>query len=1483
MHMRENLKLTLLSAGLALFVGACGGGGGGGGDGGGGGGGGGSSSGASDAQQQIVNTATTSSDGGWSRVDILDGGDSSAVPAEVAKRELLAALMKKQTDLNGNLADGNGDGVADTTGLEAYSTGLDQKDSTAKRIYAANNVYDLFQTTTGNTVTGRPVLSTLDGGPPPFTGGDQDGDGVTDGGPGLYSNIPTPIIPKLPPLPNTMGTAGRGPSASSQHQFIQIEFPYKLQTESLFNFTDAGNSFLGDLNAPGNVLVEARWVTRAGGGPGGFDTTNVVDHTAEHRHVSGVAVIGGVCAVPIQQGASTLSLIQDPVVSNVPVGAREKILDPKVFTYIAHENPALITLTSAPLHVGFILPTGALVLPSPTDPGGLGGRVFGANTTIPSAVNDFATSGDQAADVIGFVSFQITRMKKGNGTAEDVYFHSFPVSQENVGADPKAVDGSFNRGPAIEVDIGGMPAINLLSSSDYLGGSPPVNPPTDAANSSISTKSIFRVDFDKEVVPNSVGFSKRMTIHSVEGKGVVFPYSGNTRPITSPSTQFSLNIFGAPLAPSIYVAVNQPVQVAVNNPLVKSAGPIFNVSDEGTPIADVNSPKFPNLIQGLFPTQQNTLATLPRGVIPCDIYPVNQNNLQAYIIEPLVDLPPGTVVTLGVCMNGLGMSSNTLPATVPATPTNFGNYTRSGTMFTPWQGLTSVGLGDTTVTLKQATLANQTVIKVNGGPMDLQGLLFFGGTAIAIDTLIDGNLENNLTMGGWNVSRTFTVGEDLERPYVNAPVAPQAIVVGFGNSGLGAIDLNGEGFNTNVHLGGLENTGEANKLVTSRYLPLAVTGSTSNLNWDASSSLAGGANSRAYGVLGRYTSGSCQCTAVSFESEFAVGIGIPLGPIALKRVPGVNEGSSGYETMVRNSFGGQILSDSDDIGQVLDMVMGEFLDSVYYDVENPFLANNHVTYNTPALTGVQTNTISDPPVPNPPPMRLPEGLPLAAVIFDQAELGQDPVLISGSEVFSRDYLMRFDDGTGISPFTWPSNTFLNLNPTSNSSNPNLFDIPLLPNAGFPSPFAGEFNFPTKFLQTGPMPKTTTAGTVVLTNLNTAAIGTGFPGGLQAPNYQSRQQIGNFLFVTDGVNKALHAVNTNNFERLKTVKLPDPFAVAINPDGSLLYVTNEGGNSLSVVNADASNAAGFMTEVARVDVGEGPRAVAVSPDNEDVFVLNRLGNTISIVDVGTNTVRRTLSQSGINLPNDVAIGVREVTGGPGFQSGTYHAFIANGGGNNVLIFEGGPSGLAGIGFDNIIGTIAPNEPVVVGQPTLRGMSNPTAIVYDPNTPLDGFAHTIGAFVAHSDSEEGNAMVSRIAYTADSSPGQVVFNTTGSPGFGDKVFTFIQQYVSESTGKALDVALPDYNRDLFLGNNFSTFPNLFNAGGVTYTIGGTVIPRNSRFPLAQIGVGQIPRWDPDRLYLSVGGGTIDVFDVTTSVRLKTIATVADATVMASYFGK
>ena len=1475
---------------------------------------------ATEADIEVMTYATVASDGTWARVDVVDGGQPVTDPTNpadagnstlnAAKRKLLGKLQTTSgTDLDGDLAPGQVSGIADAN-FDTYSTGLAHGDN-AGRILAANNIYDLFQTTTGT-----PMLFNGTGGGPLFNGGDSDGDGVLDGGPGLFSNMDgfqsgfngpfvSSLIPKLPSLPNTMGTVGRGPSATDAHQFIQIEFPYDLDLTSLFNPFNTGNSYLGDqVPGPLNVFVQERHVERSVPG----DTINIIDQVP--AHVSVVAVIGGVASIPTL-GGTDWAIVDpastDPAAatnpSNIPKGARRLIGRKNVLTLIAHESPTSIASAPVGTSSGHVA-GGVLVLPDPTaDPSG--GRVFGGNNgSHPGSVNDYGTYTDASAARVGFVSVRITSLRSSSKTIKNPYFHSFGMGQNNVGNDPLAVlakpqgtTRTFNRGPAIAVDsVTELPSIDVLESAlDYLP--PIIASPTSDASNKVSTRARFRIDFDKEVVPNSVGFSRRYTIQGTPTKGIVFPFNGNSRPIDSPATSFLTGALGSPLAPSVFVAVNQPFTGAnpfqvrrVNNPFAKAGS---SLRDDGTPIdpSAVTTPDR-NKVNGLYPARYNTLATLPRAVVPCDIYPVNQNNLQAYVIEPLIELPPGSVVTVGVCRPGLGTSNNLLNPTmnqdplalntVPFQPTNHGNFTRSGTLYTPYQGLTAVGLGDNTISLKQAVIGNQTIIKVNAGPMDLQGLLFYGGTTTAIDIELDGDLngDNNATTGFFNVCRTFPVGTDAKTPYVNVPVAPQAIVCGFGGGkGLGVLDLSGTGFNTNAPGGGAEDM-----LIVSRRLQPALTGLPTFFNWQNGGALAAGNHQRAFGIVGRYST-TCVCPgAISIESEFAIGSAVPTG--LNTPTPGINEGSSGFETMARNSFGSEFLADLTKVANVRDIILGDFLDTVYFDTENPFAQSaGHRTYNTPAQTGVVNNTVADPPLPNPPPLRFPVGLNHTLVRFDQNDLTAKPFLIDGSEVFNSDNFVSYDDGTGVAPIATSSQALIQLVPSYNPSNPNAFDVPPLPSAGFPSPFAEDNGQLVKFVQTGPLPETSTTGAIVLTSLNQAALNSAHPGGLVAPIYETRQQIGNFLFVTDGINKKLHAINSNNMKIIQSLKLPDPYGLALTPDLEVLYVSNEGDSSVSAVDVDPRSAT-FMTEIARIKVGQGPRAIAVTPDNEDVFVLNRIGNTISIIDVPTNSVRRTVTQSGINRPEDVALGLREVAGGPAFQSGTYHGFISNGGGDNLLVFEGGPSGQAGIGFDNILGTIKPNEPATLGQPVLLGMDNPRGLVYDPVAPLDAFAGTVGCFVAHQDPVSGRAVVSRVAYTKDSNPGQFTFNSTiNSPSFGEKVFEVTQQYVSNSTGTAYDVALIDYNRDLLFNSNFGTNFNLYNAGATLVVISGLNLPRNAKYPQAGVLTGgvssNVARWEPDRVYLSSGGRRIDVFDVGTGQHKKTIPTAADVTVMSSYF--
>jgi hypothetical protein len=1475
----------------------------------------------SDADQPVKTYATSDRDGSWARFDLIpvaQGSPATGPSVSASQQTLLDNLMRTGsgggTDLNKNWTGTSAS--LPTAGFDAYETGL-PPGSFAGYIIGANNLYDLFQTTTGRPKTPLTINMTAVNFPG-YNGGDIDsllagGNAAGDGGPGLFSNVPSTdllpgqaVPPKHPTIPNTMGgtagTSGRGAQADDQHQFVQAQFAYPLDRDSLFNPSLFSNSFLGDTLLPGNVNIVKHSIQHPPG-----DEVNIVDQVP--AHVSGVAVIGGVTAIPTgfnpALGLPANAVLDldpaSPTFSNVPIGALGLIGDANTFTYIAHESPDQIPVApfSAPpvTGLGYIvdaagidtLGTGAgtLVLATPT--AGLGGRVFGAEAPHVGSVNDAATSGDEAAAAVGFFSIEFERLRSAGKTISAPYFHSFPLHQGDAAGDTRAVNGSFNRGPAITVSSTNLlPSIDILDSTvDAIGFYDP-QPTSDQINV-ISTGARFRVDFDREVVPNSVGFSRRHTIHSTAALGTVFSFNGNTRPVFSPAGQLVAGATASPLAPSIYLAVNQEAGINFSTGLLQPANALFQVAGapalnpDGSYFQDDGVTKIFDLTQnGLTPKPHNSLATLPRGVIPCDIYPLNQNNLQSYVVEPLVEIPPGTVVTLGVCMPGLRSTFYGL--------SNQGNFTRSGTLHTPFQALDlTTGLA-VDPSLKTAMLANNTVVKVNAGPMSLDGMLFFGGTNVALHRKVNADPNpggsDDLTSGGYNVSRTFQVGTDNTRTYVNAPVSPQALYLAFITGGAGVLDLNGYGYNTNAPLGSLENTNFKNLLTVSRFLPrFTHTVSGTAFNWVQGGSAIANDHRSAFGIIGRYSSGAGQLSG-NIESDHAVGAPIPLGP--LTKQPGVNEGSSGYETLVKSSVKGgdpatasAILAPTSKVGIVRDIEVGDFLDTIYFDTENPFTIGGHHTYNTPLQGTLDSNTIADPPTPNPPPLRFPVGLPHQSVKFDQFDLTKPPVLIEGTEVYTGDVFFQFELG-GVASAPRTANGLIQLDPTQNLGNQTGADRAVPPNPGFNNTFAGPTSVATpKFIQTGPAPKSSTAAASILATLNNAALGSANPSGLIFPFFESRQQIGNFLFVADGVNKKVHALNSNTMEIIKSLKLPDPYGLGLTADLRKLFVSNEGDNTVSIVDADPTSPA-FMTEIKRVKVGLGPRAVAANSDGEDVLVCNYSGNTISILSQTTGNVRKTLTSNGISRPYDIAVGMREATGGPAFQSGTYHAYISNFGGNNVLIFESGPDGIAGIGYDNVVGSISSDEPSSDGQ-EWQGMVQPRGITFDPIAPLDGFSLTVGCFVAHRD-DSGRAIASRISYWKDSSPGTSFFNTlTGNPNLGGKIFEVRAQYLSSFSGVAYDVALPDYHRKRFLTEDFGSFYNLFNAGATPKSL--PILERNSKYPLADNIVPAFlngPRWEPDRVYLSVGGNVIEVFDIN-GVHQKTITTPAQVGVMASYFSQ
>ena len=183
-------------------------------------------------------------------------------------------------------------------------------------------------------------------------------------------------------------------------------------------------------------------------------------------------------------------------------------------------------------------------------------------------------------------------------------------------------------------------------------------------------------------------------------------------------------------------------------------------------------------------------------------------------------------------------------------------------------------------------------------------------------------------------------------------------------------------------------------------------------------------------------------------------------------------------------------------------------------------------------------------------------------------------------------------------------------------------------------------------------------------------------------YMMRQQIGNYLYVIDRARQEVVVLNSNRFTVLDRIgPLPDPTSFAMGPNLDFLAVTNEGADQVTFINVDPSSAS-FHQVVKTTVVGNGPTGIAWTSDNEDVLVCNTAESTMSIISCFNLEVRKVVRNQ-LRAPFDVAIVPR--MNGWSFLRQTYFAFVLNQDGT-VAIFESGPDGVNGWGFDDLIGTL-----------------------------------------------------------------------------------------------------------------------------------------------------------------------------------------------------
>jgi len=352
-------------------------------------------------------------------------------------------------------------------------------------------------------------------------------------------------------------------------------------------------------------------------------------------------------------------------------------------------------------------------------------------------------------------------------------------------------------------------------------------------------------------------------------------------------------------------------------------------------------------------------------------------------------------------------------------------------------------------------------------------------------------------------------------------------------------------------------------------------------------------------------------------------------------------------------------------------------------------------------------------------------------------------------------------------------------------------------------------------------------------------------------YAMRQQIGNFLYVIDRARREIVVFNSNRMFVLDRIPLSDPTSLAMAPTLDLLAVTNNRSDSVSFINTDPGSPL-FHQVVKTERVGNRPTGIAWSPDNEDILVCNQGDGSMSILSAFTLSTRKVVSNQ-LTSPIDVVITARQ-SFGIGLNRGVYFAYIMNADGS-VAVFESGPDGVNGIGFDDVVASLP------------FTFTNPKAIMADASQTASAF------FVAHENKldpftgQPSGMTGGAITRVRQNSGSMFPVPLTGS-GLGGPSLRDIQYGVTVSIGSDQLTGIPV---DLCFDNmkNTAGLPNISNSrsapplklfNGKSIVKAATPLPR--------------PAVTPQYLFVAIpnsneagGAGVVDVIDLNGFLRTDT----------------
>ena len=152
--------------------------------------------------------------------------------------------------------------------------------------------------------------------------------------------------------------------------------------------------------------------------------------------------------------------------------------------------------------------------------------------------------------------------------------------------------------------------------------------------------------------------------------------------------------------------------------------------------------------------------------------------------------------------------------------------------------------------------------------------------------------------------------------------------------------------------------------------------------------------------------------------------------------------------------------------------------------------------------------------------------------------------------------------------------------------------------------------------------------------------------------------GRILYAAGNLSNSAIAVDIRTQKVLFDVPVGHkPYTCAIDSFRDRLYITNWGGDTVSVLNSHTGALVGT------IQVGEKPNDILVTPDGKTIFVANGDGNLVSVIDAATDQVLeqidmalRTTALPG-TMPNGLALGSNGTT-----------LYVANADNNDVAVVD-----------------------------------------------------------------------------------------------------------------------------------------------------------------------------------------------------------------------